>query len=307
MTDDTTTDSAIGSDHERMHRFLFDETDLRGEVVSLAASYGEVLAHHDQFPAAVQTLLGEFLAAVSLMSGRVKFDGIMTLQATGDGPLPLIMAECSNNKDLRAVARLSDDADLESMAAMTLPQLLGKGLLAIIVEPQQGMRYQGVVPLDADNLAGCLDHYFQQSEQLKTRFWLKADSLQKRAAGLMLQAMPQQTADVEKNDEAWDAAEAYVATASADELFNLDHHTLLFRLFHELKVHMYPPSTLQFFCRCSRQASERALVAIGRKEVETLLEDQEQIVIDCQFCNQQYRFVQADVDAMFGGDQAVIH
>ncbi len=302
----TTVDAPIGSDHERMHRFLFDETDLRGEVVSLAASYAEVLANH-QLPTVVQRLLGEFLAAVSMLSGRLKFDGIITLQASGDGVLPLIMGECSNNSNVRAVARLSDDANHEALNSMTLPQLLGKGVLAIIVEPKQGARYQGVVPLDADTLAGCLDHYFEQSEQLKTRFWLKADPVQGKAAGLMLQAMPQQVAAASNNEQTWEAAEALAATASGAELFDLDHHTLLFRLFHELHVHMFQPVTLRFLCRCSRQASQRALVSMGRKEVESLLDEQEPIVIDCQFCNQQYQFVKADVDEMFGSGHEIIH
>lgn len=299
-------DNQQDNDRDVMHRFLFDDTDLRGEVVSLANSYAEVLANN-AFPSSVQRLLGEFLAAVSMMSGRLKFDGILTLQARGEGPLPLIMAECSNHKELRAVAQLAEGADLAQFEGLTLPQLLGKGVLAIIIEPEKGQRYQGIVPMDADTLAGCLEHYFEQSEQLKTRFWLAADVDSKTAAGLMLQAMPEQTSDADKNRESWETAQAVADTVTEAEMLELDHQTLLFRLFHELQVRMFEPEPVRFHCRCSREASERALISIGRPEVEALIAEQEQIVIDCQFCNQQYRFGHADLDGMFGGPSESIH
>ncbi len=306
MVDTPADNQDNASDRDVMHRFLFDDTDLRGEVVSLASSYAEVLANN-AFPASVQTLLGEFLAAVSMMSGRLKFDGIITLQARGEGPLPLIMAECSNHKELRAVAQLAEGVDLAQFEGLTLPQLLGKGVLAIIIEPEKGQRYQGIVPIDADTLAGCLEHYFEQSEQLKTRFWLAADVDSKTAAGLMLQAMPEQTNAADKNRESWEMAQAVAETITEAEMLELDHQTLLFRLFHELQVRMFEPEAVRFHCRCSREASERALVSIGRDEVEALIAEQEQIVIDCQFCNQQYRFGHGDLDAMFGGASESLH
>lgn len=307
MVDDTSSqDITSNEDRDVMHRFLFDDTDLRGEVATLGDSYGQVLVNNP-FPESVQTLLGEFLAAASLLSGRLKFDGILTLQARGEGPLPLIMAECSNNKELRAVAQLAEGVDHSEYEGLCLPQLLGKGVLAIIVEPKQGQRYQGIVPLDADTLAGCLEHYFEQSEQLKTRFWLRADVASKAAAGMMLQAMPEQTCDTDKNQEAWETAEALAKTLTAEEQLGLDHQTLLFRLFHELQVRMFEAEPVRFHCRCSREASERALVSLGRQEVESLIAEQEQIIIDCQFCNQQYRFGNDDLDTMFGGSPQQLH
>lgn len=292
-------------EHDVMHRFLFDNTDIRGEVVSLADSYVPVLANNP-LPFAVQRLLGEFLAAAALLSGRLKFDGILTLQARGDGPLALIMAECTNKKDLRAVAQLAEGVETIDAAA-TLTNLLGKGVLAMIVEPAQGQRYQGIVPLESPDLAGCLELYFTQSEQLPTRFWLRADTASGRAGGMMLQAMPRQLQGEDERQHCWDTARALAETVKTEELLQLDHHTLLFRLFHELQVRMFDGETVRFACRCSRQSSGNALTAMGRAEIEAILTEQSQIVVDCQFCNQQYRFDGTDLDTLFGPGKESLH
>ena len=191
----------------------------------------------------VQQLLGEFLAAASLLSSTLKFDGILTLQARGDGPLPLIMAECSHHQGLRAVAQPDDAADFDQLAVdaegrADIRQLLGKGVLAITIDPDKGERYQGIVPLDADKLAGCLEHYFSQSEQLNTRFWFSADS--NASAGLMLQALPQQlNASAEENRDHWETTVALADTVEPGELLGLEHETLLYRLFHEEQVRLF--------------------------------------------------------------------
>lgn len=289
-----------------MHRFLFDQTDIRGEVVNLHDSYTTVLANN-ALPFAVQRLLGEFLAAVSLLSGRLKFDGILTLQARGSGAVSLIVAECTNSKDLRAVAQLADDAVIEDNDA-TLADLLGDGVLTMIIDPAQGQRYQSIVPLDQATLAACLELYFDQSEQLPTRFWLQADAARGHAGGLMLQALPRQLETSEEaNAACWETAVALADTVKASELIELDHQTLLYRLFHELKVRMFDAEPVRFACRCSRQSSGNALMALGREEVEGALTELPEIVVDCQFCNQQYRFGLDDLAELFGPGKENLH
>lgn len=303
--------------NDLIHRFLFDHTDIRGEVVSLDNSYREVLAHNPH-PPVVQQLLGEFLAAVSLMSSTLKFDGLITLQARGEGPLPLIMAECSHHKGLRAIARPNPDADFTAMEGESSPnirQLLGKGVVAITIEPasslnSRGERYQGIVPLDADDLAGCLEHYFAQSEQLNTRFWLSADSNMDnpRTSGLMLQALPQQlNASAEQNRDHWETTCTLADTVKPDELMGLEHEILLYRLFHEEQVRLLDAAEVHFACSCSRQRSANALVSMGENEVTQLIAENETITIDCQFCNQQYIFGPQDVTKLFSDQPHTLH
>ncbi len=288
-----------------MHRFLFEESDIRGEVVTLSDSYRQVLDNNRNLPPRVQSLLGEFVAAVSLMSATLKFDGLLTLQARGDGPLPMIMAECSHHRAVRAIAKVDPEADFSALEGQNLQTLIGSGMLAIIVDPDKGERYQGIVPLDSSDLNGCLQHYFDQSEQLPTRFWLASDA--NTASGLMLQALPQQLASVEENRDRWETVTHLADTIKTEELLGLGHSDILYRLFHEQQVRLFEPAAVHFECSCSRERSINALVSLGRDEVETLLAEQDIIAIDCQFCNQSYAFGSQDLNLIFGDDSKSVH
>ncbi|MFA5494489.1 MAG: Hsp33 family molecular chaperone HslO, partial [Porticoccaceae bacterium] len=170
--------------NDQLHRFIFDNSDVRGEIVSLADSYQNVL-DNGNYPTLINELLGELLAAAGLLSATLKFDGVITLQARGDGDLTLLMADCTRHNALRGIARLAEGADPE---VRDLRQLLGNGHLAITIDPADGERYQGIVPLEKETLNACLEDYFNLSEQLPTRLWLFADG--QRAGGLLLQALP---------------------------------------------------------------------------------------------------------------------
>src|SRR5690606_14620398 len=171
---------------DQLHRFIFDNSDVRGEIISLSDSYLSVLKNSPQ-STVIATLLGEMLAAAGLLSATMKFDGIITLQARGDGDLSLLMADCTRHDSLRGIARVKEGANPQDQ---DFRQLLGHGHLSITIDPAEGERYQGIVPLERDTLGACLEDYFTMSEQLPTRLWLFADG--QHAAGLLLQALPSQ-------------------------------------------------------------------------------------------------------------------
>ncbi len=279
-----------------LHRFVFDHCDIRGEIVTITDSFAPIVANNP-YPPGVTRLLGEFVAAAALLSSTLKFDGTISLQARGEGAVSLIMAECSHHREVRAIVRPREETELPPEGA-TLRDILGQGVLAITLTPSRGERYQGIVPLDADNLAGCLEHYFQQSEQLTTRLWLAASA--EGASGLLLQALPQQVASAEQNADHWQTLEALTDTLTAQELLDVPHETLLYRLYHEQPPRLFSPTALHFHCRCSRERSAEALRALGRQEVEALLAERGAIDIDCQFCNQHYHFDTAAVRELFG-------
>lgn len=295
-------------DNDLLHKFIFDNTDIRGEIVTLNKSLDEILINKN-YPEPAQQLLGEFIAAVALLSSTLKFDGVLTLQARGDGPLPLIMAEASNkgmnqSKELRGIAKLttpSNDEDINELISNTgLPHLIGKGVLSITLDPAKGNRYQGIVPLEEPCLADCLQHYFTQSEQLPTRLWLASDG--KTATGLLLQQLPQQQASAEANQQAWNNRIQLANTITEDELLTLAHEQLLTRLFHEEGVRLFDPITLNFGCSCSKDRSSRALKHLGHADTKDLLTEQGCIIINCEFCGFEYRYDAADIDALFGPD-----
>lgn len=278
-------------------RFLFEDTDVRGELVELDQSYAEVLAKH-AYPEAVAQLLGEMLAAVTLLSDTLKYDGLLVLQARSSGPVPLLMVECSSEREIRGIARY-DAAALG--AAGSLRELMPEGVLAITMDPKVGKRYQGIVSLDGDTLAACLSGYFAMSQQLPTRFWLNADG--RRARGLLLQQLPaDRQRDAEARETSWEHLVTLADTLTAEELLGLDNLTLLHRLYHQEEVRVFDEEPLCFGCSCSRERSATALVSLGAEDAARLVEEQGGAVqIDCQFCNHRYEFDAADIAQLFAG------
>ncbi len=290
-----------------LNRFIFDDCDIRGELVTLGESYREILSHND-YPPAIKKLLGEFLAAISLMSSTLKFDGMIILQARGDGAISTIMAECNHHNHIRGIVRLNPDIELSQDLAQngSMQDLLGNGVLVITIEPKRTEnfggkleRYQGIVPLERETLAGCLEDYFQQSEQLATRFWFAAND--QSASGFLIQALPHQLKTNDENRDHWETIETLANTITTEELLELDHEQILYRLFHEQPVRVFDPTQVKFACSCSRERSESALLALGKAEVEELLVEKGSIDIDCQFCNQHYHFSPEDVRVLLGG------
>lgn len=283
-------------------RFLFDDTDVRGELVGLEASYQHVLAKH-AYPQPVAQLLGELLAAASLLVGTLKFEGLLILQARSEGAVPLLMVECSSEGDVRGIARYHAE---QINADAGLAELMPEGVLAMTIDPTQGQRYQGIVALDGVDLAECFTNYFVTSEQLSTRFWLSADG--QRARGLLLQQLPaDRLKDAEEREASWQHVATLADTLQTEELLGLDNETLLYRLYHEEPLRLFEPRGLQFRCSCSRERSANALVSLGQADAELLIEENAgSIVIDCQFCNERYAFDAADVGQLFagGGSQA---
>ncbi|MGV8916725.1 MAG: Hsp33 family molecular chaperone HslO [Pseudomonas sp.] len=278
-------------------RFIFEESDVRGELVSLERSYAEVLAKHP-YPEPVAQLLGELLAAAGLLVGTLKFDGLLILQANSTGPVQTLMVEISSDREIRGIARY--DAALITADA-GLRDLMPDGTLTMTIDPTRGKRYQGVVALDGEDLSECFTAYFKLSEQLGTRFWLNADG--KRARGLLLQQLPAaRLIDPDDRSESWQHVIALASTLTAEELLSLDNETVLHRLFHEDSVRMFDIQPLHFRCSCSRERSGNALVSLGLEDAQQLvIEHNGHIEIDCQFCNQRYLFDATDVAQLFAG------
>ena len=278
-------------------RFLFEDADIRGESVSLKDSYRDILAIH-QYAPGVARLLGEFLAASVLLSSTLKFDGKLILQARSEGQIPLLMAECNDQLQIRGIARGAEQA-----TALHNSLLLANGQLVITIDPTDGQRYQGIVLLEEDSLAASIDSYFATSEQLGTRIWLAADG--ERASGLLLQQLPAQiSAEAGTRSAQWDHVCTLAATVTSPELLQLDPTTLLHRLYHEDPVSVFEPRTVQFACNCSRERTLNALISIGSVEIRALLDEMETISMDCEFCNQQYHFSENDLQSLLEGPES---
>lgn len=271
-------------------RFLFEESQVRGQWVRLSDSYREILSQ-TTYPERIAQLLGESLVASVMLSSTLKFEGILSIQAQGEGPVRTLMTECTHDGNIRGLARFD-----EPVSGDSLDELLGAGRMVITISPEQGSRYQGVVPREQDTLAGCLEDYFDRSEQLATSLFLFADGT--NAAGLMLQRLP---GDAPVDSDLWERANHLAATIKPGELLSLDSETLLHRLFHQETLRLFDPQPIAFQCSCSEERSLAALESVGKDECYRLLEEESVIEMDCQFCHHQYRYDRNHIDRLFFG------
>lgn len=289
---------AIDDDgHDRLTRFLLQVAGVRGVHVQLDDTWARIRERagggDQDAPAAVTELLGEAAAAAALFTGHAKVDGRLSVQLRGDGPLRTLFAECTAAGTLRGIAQVTDGAPLprdlralgaDAVLAITIENPTGKG--------REPMRYQGLVALESESLAGAFEDYFRQSEQLPTRLLLAADA--SRAAGLMLQKLPGDGGD----DDGWDRAGALFDTLCAEELLGWPAATVLGRLFHEDGVEVLGERPLRFACSCSRERVASMLQSLGEDEARAAAADGE-AEIRCEFCGEQYRFGLGEIATLF--------
>ncbi len=274
---------------DSLHRFVFESTAVRGELVFLDASWRAVLTGRN-YPPAAQAVLGDALAASVMLTGTLKSHNVLTLQIQGPGPVRLLVAEARSERTLRGMVLC--DSVLPQDAA--LPELFGHARLLVSVSSgTEGEPYRGIVELSGATLAEALQVYFTRSEQLPTRLWLAADAT--RVGGLMLQSRA--TADAEGTD--WERIVAQGAQVERDELLSGRAEDLLRRLFVSEDVRLFRAEPVRFSCTCSRARIEDALKAMGREEVESLVARDSVVKADCEFCNQHYRFTAAEIAWLF--------
>jgi molecular chaperone Hsp33 len=278
-----------------LRRFLFDDLAVRGEWLNLTASWQAAKQHH-QYPEAAMQKLGEALAAAALLSATIKFDGTLILQVQGDGAIKSMVAQSTNNREIRGWIRCAD-----TMPDDNLQNLLGEGYMALTIEPKEGEPYQGIVPLTGEHLAGSVENYFSQSEQLKTRLWLFANKHQ--AAGFLIQELPSEKGEQDLED--WTRIEALSHTITEEELLTLSCEDLLHRLFHEEQLRLFEPEPVSFKCHCSPEKVGSTLLSLGRDAIDELLAEQDTIVADCEFCSAKYSFDKVDVERIFAQNTAV--
>lgn len=274
--------------HDQLHRYLFENYAVRGELVTVSDTLEQILANHS-YPQPVKTVLSELLVATSLLTATLKFAGDITVQLQGDGPLSLAVINGNNQQQLRGVARVQG----EIPEGADLKTLVGNGYLVITISPQEGERYQGVVGLEGDTLAACLEDYFQRSEQLPTRLFIRTGEHDGKAVagGMLLQVMPAQ--DAQLND--FEHLATLTETIQAEELFTLPATDVLWRLYHEEEVTVYDPQDVEFKCTCSRQRCADALKTLPDEEVDSILADEGEIDMHCDYCGNHYLFNAMDI------------
>lgn len=293
---------------DTLQKFIFDNAAVRGEFVDISATWREVLARQD-YPRAVQTVLGQMVAAAALLSANLKFNGSIIMQIHGDGPVRLLVVECDAALHLRATAKLAPEAEVADDAGLlALLNQHGKGRFIITLDPADKLPgqqpYQGIVPLDGDDVATVIENYMLRSEQLDTKLWLAADG--QAARGLLLQKLPfhggkAETAPLSEDEalETWNRAVILGSTLKQEELLSTTVEVLMQRLFWEETIRVFEPLQPSFHCTCTREKVGNMLKMLGRAEVDGVLEELGQVAINCDFCGQHYQYDKVDCAQLF--------
>jgi molecular chaperone Hsp33 len=314
-------------DRDSLHRFMFERYPIRGHLVHLDASW-RALIEHREYPDTVRAVLGEAVVAALLLAATIKFDGVLSLQLQGAGPVHLLLAQCTSGLGVRGLARYSEEG--ATTTAASIAELIGAGNLTVTLASDDGaQRYQGIVPISGERLADSLQIYFENSEQLPTRLWLYAD--ENGAAGMLLQRLPEERravagdvplgvpgggggradlrpveppADAADVDDAWRRLQLIGETLTAHELRTLTDAQILRRLFHEDDVRLFEPAPVFFRCRCSRERVGGMLQGLGETETRSILAERGEVEVRCDFCNRAYLFDAVDVTQLFNAGLA---
>ncbi|MGP1256839.1 MAG: Hsp33 family molecular chaperone HslO [Kiloniellales bacterium] len=304
--------------------FVIEQSGVRGRLLRLGAPVHTILTRPG-YPRPVARLLAEMLALTGVLASTLKYDGVFTLQLKGEGPVRTMVADMTSDGMLRGYAGFDPagvaelEAELGSVADAEEPldvrRWLGKGHMAFTVD--QGphtQRYQGLVELSGPSLADCLLHYFRQSQQINAGILLAAAPPDSelggtgwRASALLIERVPEAGGRQSPSDdlpeisgEDWNRALILTASCTRAELLDpaLPPNTLLYRLFHEDGVRVFPPRPLSVGCRCSLDKVENILRSLGRDAIDEYKVEGE-VVMTCEFCAQDFRFDEAALDRLY--------
>lgn len=297
-------------------KYLMADNSARIQAVRLEAAWQTGLAHQP-YPEAIRSLLGELTAAAVLLATNIKFNGSVVLQLQGDGPVTLIVVECTSELTFRATVNLRDPDLVPTHGNLqTLLNANGAGRFTVLLDPGRDTDmapYQGIVPMEGDTVAQVLEAYMRNSEQLDTRIWLAANG--QNACGVLLQRLPDAGgratgddragtsaaggSDAQNREESWNRIIHLASTLTPAELLQANIDTIIHRLFWQESLLELESRSLCWYCPCSRTRVGNMLRMLGREEIESLLAERETVQVSCNFCGKPYEFDAVDCAGLF--------
>lgn len=273
--------------------FLLPSRGVRGFVVELSEGLDALFGWRN-YPPDVARELGLALAATPLLAADMTQEGRFNLQFQGKGPLKLLVTQVDQNLSLRGMAKHAPDAEGDFQA------LMRGGLLAAMIEPRHGdNRYQAMVEVLGEGLSESLQIYFGRSEQIQTQVRLAAGP--GKLAGVLVQRLPEAEGH---HDDDWEHVYTLFRTVTPEDLLRWNAAELLQRVFAEDEVRVFEPRPVTLACQCSHAQISAMLLGLGREEVDSVLQEQGQLGVTCEFCGREYRYTPAEAHALFDADTA---
>ncbi|MCW5588473.1 MAG: Hsp33 family molecular chaperone HslO [Legionellales bacterium] len=267
--------------------FLINDWDLRGHIVRLGSTLRDIISQH-AYPLELSQFLGQMLTSTCLLTASIKFSGQITLQMQSDGLVKLLVAKSDHHFNLRGLAQWDENA-----LPKNLNDAIGEGKLVVTISLDNSTQpYQSIIELRDRDLVKSLQHYFLQSEQIPTKLWLIADD--KEAFGVMIQALP--NPQQEKN---WQQALQLWNTFQVEQLREQSNEHLFADLANLCQLQLFEPRPVQFQCHCNMTRMQNALLSIGYTEALDILNDQQVIIVTCEYCSQEYEFNRTAIEALF--------
>jgi len=281
--------------------FQLEKVSIRGRLVRLKHSMRDILERH-QYPPLVNRLLEELIALSTALANLFKFEGVFTLQISGDGPVRLMIVDMTHDGNIRACARYDAEKVMKlPLSTASIHPILGTGYMAFTIDQNNtDDRYQGIVELSGSTLSECLHHFFRQSDQLETGVVAfsnseNLDTSNHLAAALIIQRMPTPPGlsfeALEEENDGWLRSLSILGTVTLKELLSSDLSAsdLLFRLFWEDGIRTFENRLITAKCRCSEDRIGQMLKTFSTSDIQEMVED-EKISVTCEFCNQDYIF-----------------
>jgi len=274
--------------------FVFESLPVRGALVQLESAWQRIQLGHN-YVQPLADVLGHAAAATALIAQSLKFDGKITFQISSDGPLGMLVMQCTDSLDLRGMASAPDIA-----ADMGFAELMAGARCAVTVDSGSSERpYQGIVEIRAESLAASLENYFAQSVQVPSHVQLASDRA--LCGGIILQQMPGESFTLEDD---WRRLGLLAGTLRSGDLREGASHDLLHKLFAEDDVRVYAARPTRFRCHCTQQKVEEVLRLLGEAETRAACEERGQVEVICEYCGRLRHFDAVDVARVFTGQTA---
>lgn len=297
---------------DNLHRFLFEDLDIRGALVSLGSVWHQLQLERE-LPPAVTALLGELAAVATLIAGQLKTPGRITLQLQGKGLVSLLLVDCDEQLRLRGMARLRQEGGAVPPAptirneeapggtssfppAPTFAELIGDGQLVLTLDTAGKTPYMSIVPLVGNCLSEVFTHYLIQSEQLPA--WLILGANETFAAGLFLQKLP--NAD-RRDADGWHRI-LHLATTLTREELTKPAANLLMRVFIEEDIRLFKPRPVSYHCPRNEDKVLAMLKSLGKDELEATLAAEGSINVEDEMCRQSYHYGPEIIARLFGSE-----